>query len=419
MKNPAPGNLAILGSTGSIGQQALEVVRAHPDLFQVVSLAAGSNVDLLIQQAQEFKPQFVAISEEGVYPKLKQELSAHCELAVGEEAACHAASFSKVHTVLNAVLGYAGLSVLLSAIEAGKHVALANKESLVVGNDLVQEALAQSSSKIVPVDSEHSSIFQCFDSEYFDENICQVSLTASGGPFLNYSIEDLERVRPEDAVRHPRWEMGKKISVDSATLMNKGLEVIEAAHLFGLQGSQIRVLVHPQSLVHGMLEFSDGVMKALLHQTDMKIPIAYALGYLFSEDPKTAPGPRLASKPRNLVDLVQSGPLEFFEPDLERFPALSLCYQVLEAGGLFPAVLNAADEIAVQAFLADEIAFLDIYEVVSQAVSGFSSIKVKENGLEAVKFADAWARQYSSKVIKEVRNNVSAASLANQPLVYT
>ncbi|MDW7695512.1 1-deoxy-D-xylulose-5-phosphate reductoisomerase [Flammeovirgaceae bacterium SG7u.111] len=345
-------NIAILGSTGSIGTQALEVVEEQKDKFEVSVLTAGNNVELLIAQALKFKPEVAVIGNEAKYEQLRSALS-HTDIKVlaGQEALSEVVCRDNVEMVLTALVGYVGLKPTLSAIKAGKDIALANKETLVVAGEMVMELAKKHGVNIYPVDSEHSAIFQCLVGE--DQNpVEKIILTASGGPFRGKTRGQLLEIKKEQALKHPNWEMGAKITIDSATLMNKGLEVIEAKWLFDLEQDQIDVIVHPQSIIHSMVQFEDGSMKAQLGLPDMKLPIQYALGY-----PQRLPN---AFERFNFVNYPQ---LTFEQPDRKTFRNLELAFKVLGEGGNMPCALNAANEIAVARFLKDEIGFLEIAEL--------------------------------------------------------
>jgi 1-deoxy-D-xylulose-5-phosphate reductoisomerase len=349
--------IALLGSTGSIGTQALEVIRAHPDRFSVEVLTASSNWKLLVEQALEFSPRAVVIARESLYPLVRDALSsAPIQVYAGDESVAQIVSSTDIDLVLLAVVGASGLPPALNALREGKDLALANKESLVVGGRLLLAEARRTSSAILPVDSEHSAIFQCLAGEA-GNTIHKVILTASGGPFRALSLEELSRVSPEQALKHPNWAMGCKISIDSATLMNKGLEVIEAKWLFGLQPSQIEVVVHPQSVIHSMVEFTDGSIKAQMGLPDMRGPIMYALswpGRLVSEFPKFS---------------FTDYPSLTFEPvDTLRFRTLRLAFEALRQEGNVACTMNAANEIAVEAFLKRKIGFLDIPDTIEQVM---------------------------------------------------
>jgi len=369
--------IAVLGSTGSIGRNTLEVVRKNPDRFRVVSLAAGSNVALLRQQIEEFKPEFVSVLGEPELKELKNS-GLSCESGFGEEGAVRAACHTGVDTAVSAITGAAGLVPTMAAIKAGKDIALANKETLVMAGQLVMEEAVKRGVRLLPVDSEHSAVFQSL-SGHRKEDVRRIILTASGGPFLNTPGERLETVTPEEALRHPRWSMGRKITIDSATLVNKGLEVIEARWLFDLPAAKISVSIHPQSIVHSMVEYIDGSIVAQMGSTDMKGPIAYALSY-----------PERIADSAPLLGLAGLK-LEFMEPDFKRFPCLGLAYNALETGGTAPAVLNAADEAAVSMFLKGRIPFTGIFKVISEVLERHNPGKV--GALEDVLEADRWARE--------------------------
>ncbi len=351
-------HIAILGSTGSIGTQALEVVSEQSDKFQVEVLTAHRNADLLIQQAIAYKPNTVVIGDESRYEEVKDALWDHdIKVYAGAEALEQVVEMEDIDVVLTALVGYAGLKPTLKAIEAGKPIALANKETLVVAGDLVTEAARKAGVNIYPVDSEHSAIFQCLTGE-FHNPIEKIILTASGGPFRGRSREELANVTRAQALKHPNWDMGAKITIDSASMMNKGLEVIEAKWLFNLKQDQIDVVVHPQSIVHSLVQFEDGSMKAQMGLPDMKLPIQYALAY-----PQ-----RLAnSYPRfNFMDYPS---LTFEAPDLTAFQNLQLAFDALKQGGNMPCVLNAANEVAVDLFLKEKIGFLEMSDLISNALA--------------------------------------------------
>ena len=356
--------IAILGSTGSIGTQALEVIEEHSDKFEVEVLTANSNADLLIEQALKFKPNTVVIVDETKFEKVSEALWEHdIKTFTGIDALAQVAAMQETDVVLTALVGYAGLLPTIKAIEAKKTIALANKETLVVAGELITKLAAQNGVHIYPVDSEHSAIFQCLVGEY-QNKIEKIYLTASGGPFRGKKRGDLLNIAKEEALKHPNWDMGAKITIDSATLMNKGLEVIEAKWLFNLKPEQIDVIVHPQSIVYSLVQFEDGSMKAQMGLPDMKHPIQYALSFPF----------RLPSKsPRfNFIDYPE---LTFEQPDKETFLNLSLAYEALQKGGNLACILNAANEIAVGAFLKDEIKFLEIAEINQKCMQQVGFIK--------------------------------------------
>lgn len=349
--------VAILGSTGSIGTQALEVIQAYPDKFDLQVITAQSNAKLLIEQAKLFQPNAVVIGDEEKYQEVKDALFADdIHVYTGIQALCQVVEFNEVHVVLTALVGYAGLKPTLAAIEAGKDIALANKETLVVAGELVTARARAKGVNIYPVDSEHSAIFQCLVGE-FHNPIEKIYLTASGGPFRGWKADALESVKPAQALKHPNWSMGAKITIDSASMMNKGLEVIEAKWLFGLKTEQIDVIVHPQSIVHSLVQFQDGSMKAQMGLPDMKLPIQYALTY---PDRFKTEFPRF-----NFMDYPQ---LTFEQADSKTFRNLQLAYDALQKGGTAACALNAANEISVQLFLEEKIGFLDIARINESAM---------------------------------------------------
>lgn len=377
--------LVVLGSTGSIGRQTLEVVRAMRDRFEIVGLAAGTSVEKLAEQAREFRPTAVAIGRREKVPLLRELLAGTgVDILEGEEGVRQLAALPEAELVVSAMVGMNGLLPTLAAIENGKRVALANKEVLVAAGDLVIAAAAASGAVILPVDSEHNALFQCLQGEERD-SVSRVLLTASGGPFRGFSAEELAAVTTREALRHPRWNMGPKITIDSATLMNKGLEVIEAHHLFGLRWEQIGVLIHPESIVHSLVEFVDGSLKAQLSVPDMRHPIQFALTY---------PGRRRALVER--LDLARLGRLTFEEPDLETFPCLKYAYQAGRMGGTAPAVLNAANEVAVATFLREEIPFASIPRIILTVLEEHKAETV--HSIQQVLAADAWARDKAGMV---------------------
>lgn len=339
-------NIAILGSTGSIGTQALDVIEAHPDLFQVEVLTAQRNAELLINQAIKFKPNVVVIGEESLYPRVQSALDPlDIKVYCGTNALKSVVESESIHVVLTALVGYSGLLPTIHAIKAGKTIALANKETLVVAGDLVTKLAIEHKVDILPVDSEHSAIFQCLVGEYYNP-IEKIILTASGGPFRGKDAEYLKQVTKAQALKHPNWEMGAKITIDSASLMNKGLEVIEAKWLFDLRPDQIEVVVHPQSIIHSMVQFQDGSIKAQMGLPDMKLPIQYALGF-----------PQRLPNRFERFNFLRYPQLSFEAPDTKTFRNLAMAYTALEKGGNMPCILNAANEVAVEAFLQDKISF--------------------------------------------------------------
>ena len=358
MSSQQPKGIAILGSTGSIGTQALQVVKAAANYFSVELLTANTNADLLIMQALEFNPNTVVIVDESKYIYVKDALkNTDIKVFSGINSVCDCVQMSTIQTVLTAMVGYAGLVPTIAAIKSGKDIALANKETLVVAGQLITQLANQHAVNIYPVDSEHSAIFQCLVGE-FHNKIEKIYLTASGGPFRGKKLHELASVTRAQALKHPNWTMGAKITIDSATLMNKGLEVIEAKWLFGLKNQQIDVIVHPQSIVHSIVQFEDGSMKAQMGLPDMKLPIQYAFSY---------PQRLRSDFPR--FDFMQYPQLSFEKPDTETFSNLALAFKALETGGNMPCVLNAANEIAVEAFLQDKVGFLEMSDVVANCLS--------------------------------------------------
>ncbi len=349
--------IAVAGSTGSIGTQTLDIIAAHPERFRATVLTAGSNVDLLIEQALRHRPNLALIADERHYPRLREALSGTgIETAAGSDALARAMERDDVDTVVTATVGYSGLEPTIRAIRAGKDIALANKETLVVAGELITRLLADSTSKVYPVDSEHSAIYQCLAGED-PATVSRLIITASGGPFLRMESNRLAEVTAAQALRHPNWSMGAKITIDSATMLNKAFEIIEARWLFGISPERISALVHPQSIVHSMVEFTDGAIKAQLGTPDMHLPIRYALGA----------ATRLESHQPPLT-LKQMASLTFEEPDSERFPCLTLAHEALRQGGNTACVINAANEIANAAFRSDRIAFTDIYRIITSTM---------------------------------------------------
>ena len=354
--------IAILGSTGSIGTQALQVIEEHPDLYEAYALTANNQVELLAEQARKFKPAVVVIANEAKYLQLKEMLSdLPIQVYAGSDALCDVVQATSIDVVLASMVGYAGLRPTINAIKAGKEIALANKETLVVAGELITELAAQYHTPILPVDSEHSAIFQCLES---DNPLEKIILTASGGPFRTFSMEQLRHVTKEQALKHPNWDMGAKITIDSATMMNKGFEVIEAKWLFGVRPEQIEVVVHPQSVIHSMVQFEDGAVKAQLGVPDMRLPIQYAFSY-----PK-----RIASS-FDRLDFTKMTTLTFEQPDTEKFRCLALAYEALNQGGNMACIVNAANEIAVSAFLKEKISFIEISKLIEQTMNKVSFIK--------------------------------------------
>ncbi len=376
--------LAILGSTGSIGTQALEIVRQHPDKFEIVALTANTNVDLLIGQINEFNPQFGLICKDILFKNLKEGVNANTELLSGFEELTTIVSNPNVDTVLNSLVGFAGFLPTLEAIKQGKKIALANKESLVVGGEIIFNALHESTSELIPIDSEHSAMLQCLVGEP-RESIEKIVITASGGPFRTYSYEQMKNVTKAQALNHPNWDMGAKITIDSSTMMNKGLEIIEAHWLFDLPVSKIEPVIHPQSIIHSIVTFTDGSSKAQLGPPDMKVPIIYALTY-----PDRLP----LETPR--MDWSETHELTFEPVDYERFPCVKLAMDSIESGGVAPAVLNAANEVAVQRFLDEEISYIDIPKIVDKSLNNITSRG--EVSVDLLKQIDKETRAYASAV---------------------
>jgi 1-deoxy-D-xylulose-5-phosphate reductoisomerase len=380
--------LSILGSTGSIGSNALEIVAQFPDAFNVVALTAMTSVDVLAEQTVKFRPQMVAVYDDDHARKLKEliPIALDVEIVVGQSGYIRAATCAETDTVLGAMVGAAGLAPILAAIDAGKDIALANKETLVMAGGIVMQKVAEQGVKLMPVDSEHSAIFQSMEGRG-DNVIHEILLTASGGPFLNRPAETFETITPQDALRHPNWSMGSKITIDSATLMNKGLEVIEARWLFDVEFEQIRVVVHPQSIVHSMVSYADGAVIAQLGIPDMKAAIAYGLSH-----------PRRLSLDVPAPDFARIGQLTFEAPDIARFPCLGLAFQAGKEGGTCPAVLNAANEVAVAAFLDGRIPFPGIYSTIDRTLNRHGASNGSDIGL--IFEADRWARDTALELIR-------------------
>jgi 1-deoxy-D-xylulose-5-phosphate reductoisomerase len=387
--------ITILGSTGSIGRSALDIVTNYRDTFRVVVLTAGNNISLLEKQIKTFSPEVVVVADENAATDLKKRIGKKLALSLtilsGQDGVAEAAAFDHSDFVLSAIVGAAGLLPTLSAIRAGKTVGLANKEALVMAGRIIREETEKHGSKILPVDSEHSAVFQCIEG-HRKSDVRGIILTASGGPFVGRARKELRDITPEEALNHPRWKMGKKITVDSATLMNKGFEVIEAHHLFGLPPERIHVIVHPQSIVHSIVEFNDRSCIAQLSVPDMKGPIAYAMMY-----------------PQRLKDVVDGlslheiGMLTFKSPSNRNFPCLSYAYRALEAGGTMPAVLNAANEISVQAFLQGGIRFTDIPVIIRTTMNRHTVMPDRK--IATVLEADRWARDTAMKMIRATQKN--------------
>lgn len=378
--------LAILGSTGSIGTQALDVIRANPEEFSVEVLTANDNAELLIQQALEFKPDSVVIANESHYNTVKDALiNSDIKVYAGNDAIEQVVELDNIDMVLSALVGFSGLKPTLKAIDAGKQIALANKETLVVGGEIITKLAREKGVNIYPVDSEHSAIFQCLAGE-FHNPVEKIILTASGGPFRGKTAEELSMVTKAQALKHPNWTMGNKVTIDSATMMNKGLEVIEACWLFALKPEQVEVIIHPQSIIHSFVQFTDGSMKAQMGLPDMKLPIQYALAY-----PK-----RLASDfPR--FDFSNYPQLTFEKPDFKVFRCLSLAFDSLAKGGNMPCALNAANEIAVSAFLSDRIGFAEIPVIIEKTLQ--QTMLIEHPDLQNLIETDGSARDFASSLL--------------------
>ena len=381
-------NIAILGSTGSIGTQALEVISANPSLFKASVLTAQSNVELLIQQALAFQPDVVVIVDESKYPALKEALQAtNIEVKAGMEALCEVVTSPKLDIVLTALVGFAGLKPTIAAIKAGKNIALANKETLVVAGELVNALAKENGVKILPVDSEHSAIFQCLVGE--ESAIEKIYLTASGGPFRGKDIAFLSEVTKQQALKHPNWVMGAKITIDSATLMNKGLEVIEAKWLFNLEANQIDVIVHPQSVIHSIIQFEDGSMKAQMGLPDMKLPIQYALTH-----------PHRLKNDFKRFNFLDYPSLTFEQPNAKVFRNLALAFEALNKGGNMPCILNAANEVVVAEFLNEQIGFLQMSEVIETCMAKLDF--VAQPSLEDYFETDKQTRIFAKELVTNI-----------------
>lgn len=379
--------IAILGSTGSIGTQALQVIEEQADRYEVYAITANNRVELLIEQARKFQPEVVVIANEAKYEQLRDALAdLPIKVYTGAQALCEVVQAEPIDIVLTAMVGFAGLPPTMSAIRARKAIALANKETLVVAGELINELAQQYNVPILPVDSEHSAIFQCLTGE-IGNPVEKILLTASGGPFRNCTMEELAHVTKAQALKHPNWAMGAKITIDSASMMNKGFEVIEAKWLFGVRPDQIEVLVHPQSVIHSAVQFEDGAVKAQLGVPDMRLPIQYAFSY---------PDRLKASFDR--LDLFQIRDLTFERPDLERFRCLALAFESLNRGGNMPCIVNAANEVVNRAFLEDQIPFLKMAEVIEQAMGKVSFIQ--KPTYEDYLATDAETRRVAAELIK-------------------
>lgn len=378
-------NIAVLGSTGSIGTQTLDVVRSHPELFHISVLAANSHDELLERQIREFEPELAVLSDEDAYKRLKSRYSGSTQLAGGRQAFIDAAALDAVDTVVTSMMGFAGLEPTMKALDARKNIALANKETLVVAGEIVMRRAKEQGVSILPVDSEHCAFYQCLQGEN-RESIEKLLLTCSGGPFRGRKREDLEDATVNQVLAHPTWNMGQKITVDSATLVNKGLEVIEAKWLYGVSYDQIEVVVHPQSIVHSMVQFYDGAVIAQLGSTDMKLPIQYALTY-----------PNRTASSFERLDFWKMKDLTFSQPDTDTFKGLKFAYEAGAMGGTMPCVFNAANEVAVGAFLKGAIKFLDIYDIIEETMLKRECIL--EPTLDELFAEDLWARSFAATLL--------------------
>jgi 1-deoxy-D-xylulose-5-phosphate reductoisomerase len=383
--------ISILGSTGFIGTNTLKIIAAFPERYKVVGLAAGSNVATLSEQIKMYKPEVVAVTSPALADKLKDLLSPHITLPilVDQAGMIEVATYYEADLVVSAMVGSVGLIPTMAAIRSGKRLALANKETLVVAGKLVMEAARSYGVEIIPIDSEHSAIFQVLQGQR-KEDVSRLILTASGGPFLNHDEKQLMNITPEEALKHPVWKMGKKITIDSATLMNKGLEVIEARWLFNLSPECIHVVIHPQSIIHSMVEYCDGSTLAQMSLPDMRLPISYALAY-----------PERLKNDLPSLNLANLGQLTFFEPDFKRFPTLRLAYQSLQEKESLGAVLNGANEVAVEAFLKKQISFSEISLVIQKSMDKHNPRSIKD--IEDAMGVDAWARQTANKMVNALK----------------
>ncbi len=378
--------IAILGSTGSIGTQALEVIARHPDLYEVYALTANNQAERLIEQARKFHPDTVVITNKEKYAQVKNALAGQpVKVYAGEDAIAQVAEAAPVDVVLAAMVGYAGLKPAIHAIRAGKVIALANKETLVVAGELVRDLAMQHKAPVIPVDSEHSAIFQCLVGETGNP-IEKIILTASGGPFRSYTRQQLEQAGKDAALHHPNWKMGAKITIDSATMMNKGFEVIEAKWLFDAAPGQIEVVIHPQSIIHSMVQFEDGAIKAQLGMPDMKLPIQYALSY-----------PDRLHAPFERIDFNQIKELTFETPDTSRFPNLALAYEALRQGGNMPCIINAANEVMVAAFLQDRVKFYQMSDIIEKTMQNVPFIR--KASYDDYVATDAEARRFAQSLL--------------------
>ena len=375
--------ILILGSTGSIGVNTLEIVRSFPEEFEIVGLTANANIELLEKQIDEFHPKAVAVRDELKSKELRQKIGNKCEVLSGDEGLLEITRRNNYGIFVSALVGFAGLAPTIEAIKLKKRIALANKETLVTAGQIVIDLCKKYNSELIPIDSEHSAIFQCLNGEE-QKDINKIILTASGGPFLNKCKSDLEKVTVEDALKHPNWKMGNKITIDSATMMNKGLEVIEAFWLFNLAKDQIEVIIHPQSIIHSMVEFIDGSLKAQLSSPDMKLPIIYALTY-----------PERYYFKHVQTDFRKINQLTFFEPDFDKFACLKIAYDVIAEGGTATCILNAANEVAVEKFLSGKIKFIQIPEIITEALNKIDNHN--DADLETIVECDFRTREFLTK----------------------
>lgn len=385
--------ITLLGSTGSIGTQTLDIVSQYPDQFRIVGMATGRNIELFAQQIKQFKPEIIAIQDETKLAELKTaiaDLNPQPQILAGADGVVEVARYGDSEVVVTGIVGYAGLKPTIAAIEAGKDIALANKETLIAGGPVVLPLIEKHGVKILPADSEHSAIFQCLQGVP-DRGLRRIILTASGGAFRDWDVADLPKVTVADALKHPNWSMGRKITVDSATLMNKGLEVIEAHYLFGLDYDDIDIVIHPQSIIHSMIELEDTSVLAQLGWADMRLPILYTLSY-----------PERIHTDWEQLDLVKVGSLTFREPDHQKYPCMNLAYAAGRAGGCMPAVLNAANEKAVELFLDEQIRFLEIPKVIEQACDRYTSQNKANPELEDIIEADRWSREFVTQISQTV-----------------
>ncbi|MBU3959153.1 MAG: 1-deoxy-D-xylulose-5-phosphate reductoisomerase [Candidatus Omnitrophica bacterium] len=381
-------NITILGSTGSIGQNTLQVIKQFPDRFSIVGLSANSNIDILYQQIKEFHPRFVCVRDQKAAVNLKPKISPKTKLFMGEDGLEELVGQKRTDEIVLAISGSGGLPPLLKAIESEKTIILANKEALVMAGSIIMNKSGKKKVKIIPIDSEQSAIWQCLDGQD-KERLKNIYLTASGGPFREKNKKDLQNISIAQVLRHPKWKMGKKISVDSATLMNKGLEVLETMFLFDVELDKIKILIHPQAIIHSMVEFIDGVILAQLSVTDMRIPIQYALSYP-ERLPTALPG----------IDFFKLKELKFEKPDFKKFPCLALAYRAASEAGTMPAVLNAANEASVDEFLKGRLEFISIPEVIERVLNRHKNIK--QPGLGDILEADNWAREEALRVVNRL-----------------